>query len=66
MFSPLPVPMAARITKYLNKYVRRVLCLIYMSSFYFWSPPLAKKMRKINMRYYPEYPSGSWHPILAP
>ena len=66
MFSPLPVPMAARITKYLNKYVRRGLCLIYMSSFYFWSPPLAKKMRKINMRYYPEYPSGSWHPILAP
>jgi hypothetical protein len=26
---PLPVPMAARITKYLNKYVRRVLCLIF-------------------------------------
>ena len=56
MFSPLPVPMAARITKYLNKYVRRGLCLIYMSSFYFWSPPLARKMRKTNMRYYPEYP----------
>jgi hypothetical protein len=28
---PLPVPMAARITKYLNKYVRRGICLIYMS-----------------------------------
>jgi hypothetical protein len=39
-FHPLPVPMAARITKYLNKYVRMVICLIYMSSFYFWSPPL--------------------------
>jgi hypothetical protein len=35
-FHPLPVPMAARITKYLNKYVRRGICLIYMSSFYFW------------------------------
>jgi hypothetical protein len=35
-------------------------------SFYIWSPPLARKMRKTNMRYYPEYPSGSWHPILAP
>jgi hypothetical protein len=31
-FHPLPVPMAARITKYLNKYVRRGICLIYMSS----------------------------------
>ena len=42
------------------------LCLIYMFSFYFWSPSLARKMRKTNMRYYPEYPSRSWHPILAP
>jgi hypothetical protein len=65
-FHPLPVPMAARITKYLNKYVRRVLCLIYMFSFYFWSPSLARKMQKTNMCYYPEYPSQSWHPILAP
>jgi hypothetical protein len=45
-FHPLPVPMAALITKYLNKYVRRVLCLIFMFSFYFWSPSLARKMRK--------------------
>jgi hypothetical protein len=28
--------MAARITKYLNKYVRRGICLIYMSSFYIY------------------------------
>jgi hypothetical protein len=28
-----------------------------MFSFYFWSPSLARKMRKTNMRYYPEYPS---------
>jgi hypothetical protein len=42
------------------------LCLIYMFNFYFWSPSLARKMRKTNMRYYPEYPSRSWHPILAP
>jgi hypothetical protein len=42
----LPVPMSARITKYLNKYVRRGLCLIYMSSFYFWSSPLGRKIRK--------------------
>jgi hypothetical protein len=42
------------------------ICLIHMSSFYFWSPALARKMRKTNMRYYPKYPSGSWHPILAP
>jgi hypothetical protein len=63
---PLPVPMAVRITKYLNKYVRRGICLIYMSSFYFWSPQFARKIRKTNMRYYPEYPSVSWHPILAP
>jgi hypothetical protein len=62
-FHPLPVPMAARITKYINKYVRSGLCLIYMFSFYFWSPSLARKMRKTNMRYYPKYPSRSWHPI---
>jgi hypothetical protein len=42
-----------------------VICLIYMSSFYFWSPPFSRKIRKTNMRYYPEYPSGSWHPILT-
>jgi hypothetical protein len=65
-FHPLPVRMAARITKYLNKYVRRGLCLIYISSFYFWSPPLARKMRKNNVLYYSEYSSRSWHPILAP
>jgi hypothetical protein len=64
-FHPLPVPMSAGITKYLNKYVRRGLCLIYISSFYFWSPTFARKIRKTNMLYYPEYPSGSWHPILA-
>ena len=29
-------------------------------------PSLARKMRKTNMRYYPEYSSRSWHPILAP
>jgi hypothetical protein len=52
-FQPLPVPMAVRITKYLNKYVRMCLCLIHMSSFYFWSPSFARKMRKTNMRYYP-------------
>jgi hypothetical protein len=46
--------------------VRRGICLIYMSSFYFWSPSFARKIRKTNMRYYPEYPSRSWHPILAP
>jgi hypothetical protein len=63
---PLPVPMAARITNYLNIYVCRCLCLIYMFSFYFWSLSLARKMRKTNMRYYPEYPSRSWHPILVP
>ena len=37
-FHPLPVPITARITKYLKKYVRRVLCLIYMFSFYFMGP----------------------------
>jgi hypothetical protein len=49
------VPMAARITKYHNKYMRRGICLIYMSSFYFWSPPLARKMRKTNVLYSQEY-----------
>jgi hypothetical protein len=48
-FQPLPISMAARITKYLNKYVRRGICLIYMSSFYFWSPSFARKIRKTNM-----------------
>jgi hypothetical protein len=52
-------PMAALITKYHNKYVCRGLCLIYMFSFYFWSPSLARKMRKSKMRYYPEYQSRS-------
>jgi hypothetical protein len=33
--------------------MRRGICLIYMSSFYFWSPPLARKMRKTNVLYYP-------------
>jgi hypothetical protein len=42
-FHPLPIPMVARITKYLNKYVRMGICLIYMSSFYFWSPSFARK-----------------------
>jgi hypothetical protein len=51
--------MVARITKYLNKCVRMGICLIYMSSFYFWSPSFARKIQKTNMRYYPEYPSGS-------
>jgi hypothetical protein len=46
-YHPLPVPMAARITKYLNKYVRRVLCLIYIFSFYFWSPSLARSYEMI-------------------
>jgi hypothetical protein len=45
---PLPVPMAALITKYLNKYVRRGICLIYMSSFHFWSPQFARKIPKTN------------------
>ena len=57
MFSRRAGPHGARITKYLNKYVRNGLCLIYMFSFYFWSPSLAQKKRKTNMRYYPEYPS---------
>jgi hypothetical protein len=26
---------------------------MYMSSVYFWSPPLARKMRKTNVLYYP-------------
>jgi hypothetical protein len=39
------------------------ICLIYMSSLYFWSPSFARKVRKTNMRYYPEYPSGSWHQL---
>jgi hypothetical protein len=47
-FHPLPVPMAARITKYLDKYVRKVICLIYMSSFYFWSPPFSRKIRPME------------------
>jgi hypothetical protein len=51
--------MAARITKYLNKYVRTGLCLIYISSFYFWSPPLARKRRKNNVLYYPELETES-------
>jgi hypothetical protein len=49
-FHALPVPMAGRITKYRNKYMRMGICLIYMSSFYFWSPPLARKMRCQAMR----------------
>jgi hypothetical protein len=37
-----------------------------LSSFYFWSPPLARKMGKTNVLYFPVYPSRSWHSILAP
>jgi predicted MFS family arabinose efflux permease len=57
--------MAARITKYHNKYMRMGICLIYMSSFYFWSPPLARKMRKTNTRYYPEYRQGPAYRTLV-
>ena len=45
-FHPLPIPMAARITKYLNKYVRRGLCLIYMFSFFFLEPFVSQKNAK--------------------
>jgi hypothetical protein len=43
---PLLVPMAARITKYLNKYVRTGLCLIYISSFLFLEPSVSQKNAK--------------------
>jgi hypothetical protein len=43
--------MAARITKYLNKYVRRDICLIYMSSFYFWSYIKQILLRTYLLRY---------------
>jgi hypothetical protein len=52
------------VTKYLNKYVLSGICLIYMSSVFFWILPLARKMRKTNMRYYQEYPSDYWHPFI--
>jgi multidrug transporter EmrE-like cation transporter len=45
-FHPLPVPMAARITKYLNKYVHRGLCLIYMFSFLFLELSVSQKNAK--------------------
>ena len=38
--------MAARITKYLNKYVRRGLCLIYLSIFLFLEPSVSQKNAK--------------------
>ena len=38
--------MAARITKYLNKYVRRGLCLIYISIFLFLEPSVSQKNAK--------------------
>jgi hypothetical protein len=43
---PLPVPMSARITKYLNKNVRRGLCLIYIFSFLFLEPSVSQKNAK--------------------
>ena len=45
-FHPLPVPMAARITKYLNRYVRRGICLIYMLIFLFLEPSVSQKNTK--------------------
>ena len=44
-FHPLPVPMAAPITKYINKYVRRALCLIYVY-FLFLEPFVSQKNAK--------------------
>jgi hypothetical protein len=41
-----PVPMGARITKYINKYVRRDLCLIYISIFLFLEPSVSQKNAK--------------------
>jgi hypothetical protein len=38
--------MAARITKYLNKYVRSGICLIYMSNFLFLEPSISQKNAK--------------------
>ena len=54
MCSPSSGPHGGPNNQIPNKYVRKGLCLIYMFSFYFWSPALARKMRKTNMRYYPE------------
>jgi hypothetical protein len=45
-FHSLPVPMAARITKYLNRYVRRGICLIYMLIFLFLEPSVCQKNTK--------------------
>jgi hypothetical protein len=38
--------MVARITKYLNKYVHRGLCLIYIFSFLFLEPSVSQKNAK--------------------
>ena len=45
--------MTARITKYLNKYVRRVLCLIYMFSFLFLEPFVSSKNAKNQYPFLP-------------
>ena len=63
MFSPPSGPHGGLNNQNLNKYVRTGLCLIYMFSFYFWSPSLARKLRKTNMRYYPEYRHGPGIPF---
>ena len=46
--------MAARITKYLNKYVRRCICLIHMSSFLFLEPSVSQKNAKNQYAVLPE------------
>jgi hypothetical protein len=55
-FHPLPIPMVARITKYLNKYVRRGICLkggknIGKSSYYNLPPDIGFILFKINSKY---------------
>jgi hypothetical protein len=42
---------------------QRSLLNIYMFSFYFWSPSLARKMGKTNMRYYPNIRHGPGIPF---
>ena len=46
--------MASRITKYLNKYVRRGISLIYMSSFLFLEPSVSQKNAKNQYAVLPE------------
>jgi hypothetical protein len=63
-FHPLPVPIAARITKYLNKYVHRGICFINIYSKSVYTPLDWSKWYKTLVLHYLLQPRGVYTVFL--